>query len=432
MPPIEPLRLVTLAPGHFHAALVHRHRHPDVDRRVTVFAPDDDDTVLHVARVAAFNARPDNPTDWEVDVRTGPAYLDRFGREVTPGSAVVLAGRNAPKIDLIRAAVRAGCHVLADKPWVIDAGGYAQLPDVLRDAEVRGVVVSDLMTERHEVTATLLRDLLRQPDIVGDLRPGTAEPTVLLHSLHYLMKTVAGQPLRRPAWWFDADVAGSAVADVGTHLVDLALWLLFPGRHVSPAEITGLMTGMAWPTEVSRSQFARMTGLSDFPPHLRERWKSGGVLQYQGNGMFALTACGIHGRVLVNWAVERGPDDPPEGNEIHVRGTNAVVTARSVAALTDTDRPELRVIPTAPGRRAATVVAVRRWCDSHGLAVEDRGPHLSVAIPDRLVTPHESHFREVFDGFVRRIRNPAADTDPENLLAKYLVTTTAADPAGRP
>lgn len=425
---------MTLAPGHFHAALVHRDRHPDVDRRVTVYAPDDDDTAAHIARVAAFNARPVQPTDWELDIRAGPDFLDRFLRE-QPGSAVVIAGRNAPKIDLILAAVRNGCHVLADKPWVIDASGYQKLTDVLREAEIRDVVVSDMMTERHEVTAGLLRDLLREPEIVGELPPGTeSNPTLRLFSLHYLMKTVAGKPLRRPAWWFDADVAGTAIADVGTHLADLALWLLFRGERIGPEEVE-VHSARAWPTELTLGQFTAMTGLTELPAHLRERWTSGSLLNYQGNGSADFAARGISVRMTVNWASERGPTDRAEGNEITACGTNATITARSVATLTAADRPELVVLPTAPDRRASTADALRRWCENRpesewGLAVEDRGPHLAVTIPDRIVTPHESHFREVFDGFVRRILNPTASTDPENLLAKYLVTTAAADPAG--
>ena len=40
---------------------------------------------------------------------------ERFLRE-RPGNVVILSGRNRFKIDLIRMAVEAGMHVLADKP----------------------------------------------------------------------------------------------------------------------------------------------------------------------------------------------------------------------------------------------------------------------------------------------------------------------------
>lgn len=430
-----PLRLTALAPGHFHAALVHRRMHPAVHPRVAVYAPLDDDTLAHLARVAAYNHAPADPTVWDLDLHAGADFLDRFRRE-SPGGVVIVAGRNAPKLDLLRSAVAHGCHVLADKPWVITPAAHRRLADVLLDAESQQLVVADLMTERHEITAKLLRDLLRQPDVLGDLHPGTpAEPTLLLHSLHYLCKTVAGRPIRRPVWWFDPTVAGPALADVGTHLVDLALWLLFPGRPIDPAEIA-VRTGRGWPTELNTRQFTALTGLTECPPQLRP-WVSGGVLHYQGNGVTDFTVRGVPVRATVAWAVERGTTDPPEGNTITVRGTNAVLVAKSVATLTAADKPALTVIPTAPERRAGTADALRRWCDSRperalGMRVEDRGPGFEVILPDRAVSDHEAHFLDVFDAFIHRVQSATAPPDPENLLAKYLVTTTAAELAGPP
>ena len=90
---------MTLAPGHFHAALVHKQMVPGVHPRVHVYAPLDADLLAHLDRVAAFNARADDPTAWELDVRAGGDYLGRFLRE-QPGNTVVIAGRNRPKIDL--------------------------------------------------------------------------------------------------------------------------------------------------------------------------------------------------------------------------------------------------------------------------------------------------------------------------------------------
>ena len=95
---------MTLAPGHFHAALVQMEMPPEIYRRTYVYGPLDGDTAEHLARIAAFNNRPDNPTRWQLDIRAGEDYLARFLRE-QPGNAVVIAGRNRPKIDLILAAV---------------------------------------------------------------------------------------------------------------------------------------------------------------------------------------------------------------------------------------------------------------------------------------------------------------------------------------
>ena len=70
------------------------------------------------------------------------------------------------------------------------------------------------MTERYEVTSELQREFVRDPEVFGD------PLEVRARSVHNIMKTVAGVPLRRPAWFFDVDEYGEGLADVGTHLVD--------------------------------------------------------------------------------------------------------------------------------------------------------------------------------------------------------------------
>src|SRR6188472_1615625 len=106
---MKPIRLITLSPGHFHAALVQKQMPPGVHRRCHVYGPLDRDTLAHIDRIVGFNTRADKPTHWELDLRTGPDWLDRFLRE-QPGNTVVLSGRNRPKIDLIQAAVGCGLN----------------------------------------------------------------------------------------------------------------------------------------------------------------------------------------------------------------------------------------------------------------------------------------------------------------------------------
>ena len=101
------VQLVTLDPGHFHAALVQKEMYPEVAPRVHVYAPLGPDLLAHLGRIAGFNARAHNPTRWELEVHAGPDYLERFVRE-KPGNVVVLSGRNRLKIDYLEAAVRAG------------------------------------------------------------------------------------------------------------------------------------------------------------------------------------------------------------------------------------------------------------------------------------------------------------------------------------
>ena len=61
-----------------------------------------------------------------------------------PGNAVIISGRNRPKIDRIAQSVRAGLHVLADKPWILTSADLAPLEAVLAEADRSGVVYPSL------------------------------------------------------------------------------------------------------------------------------------------------------------------------------------------------------------------------------------------------------------------------------------------------
>src|SRR6266478_5383068 len=113
-----PIRFLTLNPGHFHAALVHKEMVAGIDATVHVYAPLGPDLVAHLERLALFNNRPENPTRWLVEVHARPDALERLIADKR-GNVVVLACRNAKKLDAIEAAVNAGLNVLADKPWIL-------------------------------------------------------------------------------------------------------------------------------------------------------------------------------------------------------------------------------------------------------------------------------------------------------------------------
>ena len=53
-----------------------------------------------------------------------------------------------------------------------------------------------------------------------------------MESVHHLMKVVDGRPNIRPAWFFDTDEQGEGLNDIGTHLVDLVQWTLFPDQAI--------------------------------------------------------------------------------------------------------------------------------------------------------------------------------------------------------
>jgi predicted dehydrogenase len=423
--PPRPIPLLTLAPGHFHAALVQKQMIPGVHRRAHVYAPLDADLAAHVGRVAAFNTRPDNPTDWELDVRAGGDYLDRFLRE-QPGNTVVLSGRNRPKVGLIRAAVANNLHVLADKPWVVEAADLPELDAALADAHAREVFVWDVMTERHEVANRLLRAVTRDPEVFGDWLGGSAaNPALSFHSTHFLKKTVDGRPLLRPWWWFDPSIAGEGMADVGTHLADLALWIAAPDQPVEVGRDAAVTDADRWPLAVTREQFAEVTGLPDVPPELAPRL-SGEVLQYAGNHTAWLTVRGVRVRLTTEWHYES------PGSDTHVgvaRGTEATAEIRQ----TPGRPPEVyvRAAGVTHGKLVAHLrAACGRWqADFPGLAVEDGGDEARLALPRALRTGHEEHFAAVMAEYVRYFHAPRAVPEWErvNARTKYHLTTRAVE-----
>src|SRR5688500_4117840 len=69
------VHLITLAPGHFHAALVQKSTTPGIDSIVNVYAPDGPELEAHMGLINSYNARPDNPTHWKEEVYKGPDFL---------------------------------------------------------------------------------------------------------------------------------------------------------------------------------------------------------------------------------------------------------------------------------------------------------------------------------------------------------------------
>ena len=180
--------LITLDPGHFHAALVQKFMLPSVSPDVRVFAPAGDDVDQHLKRIAGFNARADNPTHWNEIVMTGPDYLERaleskpfmvrsgqeFVHVVAAPSVMVISGNNARKTEYITKSIEAGFNVLADKPMVIRPGDFPQLEADFAKAKEKGVLLYDIMTERFEITTMLQRALSQQARVVRHAREGHA------------------------------------------------------------------------------------------------------------------------------------------------------------------------------------------------------------------------------------------------------------------
>jgi predicted dehydrogenase len=428
--PAADVRLMTLDPGHFHAALIQKEMYPGVASRVDVYAPLGPDLVEHLNRVAAFNRRPERPTAWDLEVHTSPDYFERMLEE-RPGNVVVLSGRNAVKIDRILASVKGGLHVLADKPWILKSADLAKVDAALAEADAKKLLAYDIMTERFEVSTMLQRVLVNDRATFGEILPGSeAEPSVYMESVHHLMKVVAGAPNIRPPWFFDTREQGEAASDIGTHLVDLVQWTLFPDRAIDYRADIRVLGAERWPTWIPEADFRRVTNAPGFPKDLAPLVKDG-RLEYYCNTLVSYALRNIHTKLNIIWDWE-APAGSGDTHFAFYRGTRARVEVRQTKA--DRYLPELYVIPANAGAKADVLAAVQAkikavQSEYPGVGVEDRGAEIRITVPDALRVGHEAHFAQVASSFLKYVRDrgtlPAWERP--NMLAKYYVTTTAAE-----
>jgi predicted dehydrogenase len=419
-------RLMTLDPGHFHAALIQKEMYPGVATRVDVYAPLGPDLFEHLKRIAAFNSRAEAPTTWEMDVHATPDFFERMLRD-RPGNVVVLSGRNRPKIDRIVGSVRGGLHVLADKPWILASDDLPKLEAALADADARGVVAYDIMTERFEITSMLQRALVNDPQTFGTVLEGSeADPAVYMESVHYLMKTVAGAPNIRPAWFFDTTEQGEGLNDIGTHLVDLVQWTLFPEQALDVRADVRVIAAQRWPTVIPEADFRRVTGEPRFPSSLAGAVKDGSLECYC-NTLVSYALRGVHTKLNVIWDWEAAPGAGDTHFAVY-KGTRARIEVRQTRA--DRFRPELYVVPANPAAKAevlrtlkAKVAALSE--EFPGVTVVDNGSDLHVTIPERFRVGHEAHFAEVTRNFLKYMRDRRAlpAWERANMITKYYVTT---------
>jgi predicted dehydrogenase len=424
------VRLMTLDPGHFHAALIQKEMYPGVAARVDVFAPLGWDLFEHLKRIAAFNARAERPTAWVTEVHASPDFFERMLRE-RPGNLVILSGRNRGKIDRILASVRGGLNVLADKPWILKSDDLPKLEATLAEADSKGLLAYDIMTERFEVTSILQRALVNDPATFGEIVKGTeADPAVYMESVHHLMKTVAGAPNIRPPWFFDTAEQGEGLNDIGTHLVDLVQWTLVPDQAIDYKSDVRVLAAQRWPTWIPEADFRRVTGEPRFPAALSGSIKDG-KLEYYANTLASYSLRGIHTKLNVIWDWE-APAGSGDTHFAFYKGTRARIEIRQTQA--DRFLPELYVVPASAAVKPQVLAGVKAKIAAlqqlyPGIGVDDRSTEIRVTIPENLRNGHEAHFGQVTASLLKylRQRRTLPAWERPNMVAKYYVTTTGTE-----
>lgn len=413
-------QLITIDPGHFHAALVQKFMYADVDPVVHVYAPGGDDLAEHSKRIERFNSRPEQPTRWQQKDFTGPDYLERALSEKA-GNVVVLSGNNAKKTDYILQSVKAGLNVLADKPMAITPADLDKLKQAFAIAASNHVLLYDIMTERFEITTMLQRELSQNASLFGELVKGTPdEPAITKESVHHFAKIVAGAPLKRPQWFFDVRQEGEGIVDVTTHLVDLIQWEAFPEKVLSPSDVK-MLSARRWATHLTPAQFRQVTGADYFPQYLQGDVNDTGLNVFC-NGEFTYQLRGVCAKVSVIWNFEA----PPGTGDTHfsiMRGTKANLIIRQGAE--QKFKPVLYIEKTGGTTDSAFAANVRSAVESvakkyPGVGFEQAGGSWQLTVPEKYHNGHEAHFAQVTENFLRYLRaGKLPDWEVPNMITKY-------------
>ncbi len=422
------VKIITLDPGHFHAALVQKFSLDQVDPTVKVYAPEGPDLDGHIARIEGFNKRADDPTSWKLDVYRGNDFFEKMLADKA-GNVVVTSGNNAIKAEYILKSVEAGLNVLADKPMVITPEQFPMLEQAFVKAGEKGVLLYDIMTERYEITTILQRELSKIPEVFGQLQTGSPEePAITKESVHHFSKVVSGNQLVRPAWFFDVNQQGEGIVDVTTHLVDLIQWEAFPEVILNKSDVE-ILKATRWTTDLTPEMFRNVTKLDSYPDYLKNDVE-GNILKVYSNGEIIYKLKGIHAKASVIWNFEA----PPGTGDTHysiMRGTKCNVEIRQGVA--ESFQTTLYIEPL-EGQDVSAFGSALDKAFNEILTVKYPGLKLvklndkqwTVEVPSEYRVGHEAHFTQVaqkYLGFLVDGKMP--EWEIPNMIVKYFTTTEA-------
>ncbi len=427
------VRLIVLAPGHFHANLLQKSDIPQVNDTVFAYAKEND-AGLHqyLSAIESFNNRLEEPTSWETVVYAGDDYLDRMSTEKR-GNVVVLAGNNGDKTEYILRAVNLGLNVLSDKPMAVNKPDFHLLEEAYYSAEEQGVMLYDMMTERYDLVNIVEKILINSNDFFGELQKGNNnEPAVYMESVHHFYKEVSGSPLVRPAWYYDTDQQGEGIADVTTHLIDQLFWKCFPDQIIDYKKDISDISSTHWPTVITPEQFSKSTGENGYPEYLTEDADSDSLLHVYANGTvnFNLYGHNVGIKVMWNWQAPEGGGDTFVSE---VKGTKAILKTMQ--------GKEQDFVKQLYAQRPKEMEKQEFEENLHKIIdkVMETFPFVSVKptldkdlylidIPVAHRTGHESHFNNVAGSFFSFLVNRNMPKwEQANTIAKYFITTTAVE-----
>lgn len=422
------VKIMTLDPGHFHAALVQKSMYDQVDPMVHVYAPEGPDVGDHMNRIEGFNTREDDPTSWETEIYTGDDFLEKMLEEQS-GNVVVISGNNAKKTEYIYESVNAGLNVLADKPMVIEPEEFSLLEQAFDVAKENDVLLYDIMTERYEITTILQKELSKITEVFGSLKTGTPEePAITKESVHHFFKYVSGKPLKRPAWFFDVHQQGEGIVDVTTHLVDLIQWEAFPEVIVEKNDIE-IVSADRWTTDLNAEEFERVTLLDEYPEYLVKDVEDG-ILKVYSNGAFTYKLKDVYAKVSVIWNYQ-APEGAGDTHYSIMRGTkcNLIIKQGEEQNYKPTLYIEAVGDNDLEGFASALETAVNDNLMQTYPGIELQkidNKNWQLNIPEKYKVGHEAHFAQVTEKYLQYlVDGKLPEWEVPNMIVKYYTIAEA-------
>ena len=235
---------------------------------------------------------------------------------------------------------------------------------------------------------------------------------------------MSGNPLKRPAWYFDTRQQGEGIVDVTTHLVDLIQWEVFPGVKLCKDDVR-ILSSKRWATGLTPSMFKKVTGLETYPGFLQQDVKDS-ILNVFCNGEINYTLKNIHAKVSVTWNFQ-APEGAGDTHYSIMRGTrcNLVIEQGEKEGY----QPQLYIeatgaVNTFEGELEKVVQALSSRFP--GISVEKQdGQKWALNIPDNYKVGHEAHFAQVTEKYLQFLADgEMPDWETPNMIVKYYTTTS--------
>ncbi|HMR19180.1 MAG TPA: putative oxidoreductase C-terminal domain-containing protein, partial [Sphingobacterium sp.] len=257
----------------------------------------------------------------------------------------------------------------------------------------------------------------------GGFQNDVAAPGIQFKSTHHFIKEVSGNPLIRPAMFYNTKQQGEGLVDVTTHYIDLVQWMLSSERVIDIEQDIVLKDAQRWGTRLSKEEFTRSTGLDMYPSTLLDDVGGDESLTVFSNGKLDYVFKGVPVSIAVEWAVE----------SLDGRGDQFYASFLTKAF-------KIEVKPDQSGKMAVFLTsnsadegfgdklkkALASFTDLPGLGFETQDGRYKILIPDTLYLSHEDHFAKVLQQFLTYRREGALpEWERSFILAKYYLTTKA-------